>query len=121
MTDPYGEAMTCTQQRSTTLWTPPNDLALSMETPDLPPIEALDRLAERVADHGIAAHEDDLDPLLAAATQRCVDEVIVGVVADSSLAPVLRERALGRLLVALARTGERSRTPDGRAGSRVRH
>ena len=68
----------------------------------VPAVDQLDRLAHLVADEGITAHEDRLNGLLAAAVAHGVCEVLIGTVADTSASPIMRERALGHLLAALA-------------------
>ena len=68
----------------------------------VPSADGLDRLAHLVAADGIAAHEDAIGALLTAAVARGIDEVLIATTADTAIAPVMRERALGHLLSALA-------------------
>lgn len=66
----------------------------------LPSADALDRLAHAVTSDGIEAHEDAIGGLLAAAVSHGVSDLLIAIVADTSNAPIMRERALGHLLSA---------------------
>lgn len=62
-----------------------------------------DQLAWSVAIDGISAHELEVARLLATVDARSGHGTLLGSVGDRSLSAALRERALGHLLVALAR------------------
>ena len=58
-------------------------------------------LAEAIVADGFTEHCEALTQLLNEARDLFVDELLVNIVADASNAPVVRERALGRVIVAL--------------------
>lgn len=68
----------------------------------LPATEALIVLAESVVADGFDAHRPAVADLVAAARDRGIRPILTGIVADTSAPRAVRERALGRLIVALA-------------------
>lgn len=68
----------------------------------LPTTEALILLADAVVTTGFDANRPALDEVVATARQRGVRPVLADIVDDTSAPRPVRERALGRLLVALA-------------------
>lgn len=68
----------------------------------MPLISALE-LAEHVVTDGFATQEDALTELYRTARSNDVDEVLVTVAADAAEPRPVRERALGRIVVQLAR------------------
>lgn len=61
---------------------------------------AATQLAEAVVEDGFGAHRASLAALFAGARRRGVCETLIGIAADPSAPTVVRERALGRLVVA---------------------
>lgn len=68
----------------------------------LPTTEALIVLADAVVTAGFDANRPALDEVVASARQRGIRPVLTDIVEDDSAPRPVRERALGRLLVALA-------------------
>ncbi|HSP02347.1 MAG TPA: hypothetical protein VLR27_02530 [Acidimicrobiales bacterium] len=68
----------------------------------LPTTEALIVLADAVVTAGFDANRPALDEVVASARQRGIRPVLADIVEDDSAPRPVRERALGRLLVALA-------------------
>lgn len=66
------------------------------------PITALE-LAEHVVTDGFVAQKDALTALYLTARQNDVSDVLVGVASDDTEPRAVRERALGRIVVQLAR------------------
>jgi len=58
-------------------------------------------LAESVVADGFDRHESAVGELIAEARHREIDEVLVEILADRSVPRVVRERALGRVIVAV--------------------
>ena len=69
-------------------------------------------VAEAVVEHGFDARHDDVTSLLVAAASAGVGDVLLGVVADESAPRPVRERALGLVVVRLARPGRRPPGPS---------
>jgi hypothetical protein len=70
--------------------------------PATPALDSLE-LAEAVARDGVEAHLGAVCSLAMTARDLGVADVLVGIVVDEAAPAVARERAFGRLLVALAR------------------
>ncbi len=70
----------------------------------LPATEALIVLAESVVADGFDAHRPAVTDLVAAARARGIRPVLADIVADATAPRAVRERALGRLIVALSTT-----------------
>lgn len=64
-------------------------------------------LAEAVVTEGFARHEPGVVTLLGEARPRGISEVLLEVLADRSAPRVVRERALGRVIVAIENPGPR--------------
>ena len=73
---------------------------------------AATQLAESVVADGFGAHRAALAALFAGARRRGVSETLVSVVADPTAPEVVREQALGKLVVAYVRACERNDAPD---------
>ena len=67
---------------------------------------AAQALAESVVVDGFGSHRAALAALFAGARRRGVNPVVVAVAADPTEARVVRERALGRLVVEYSRLGD---------------
>lgn len=74
------------------------------DTGVLPDGRALASWAARIDADGIGAHEDLADSLVAAASRYGLCPVLVDVLADPNEPSVARERAFGRLALALTRS-----------------
>lgn len=77
----------------------------------MPPTAAT-QLAESVVADGFGAHRAALAALFAGARRRGVSETLVSVAADPTEPVVVRERALGKLVVAYVAACERRDAPD---------
>jgi hypothetical protein len=71
--------------------------------------QELDRLAHRIADDGIAAHEPFVQHIARRAATFGLAPIATAILADRTAPPVARERAFGRVAAALER--QRQRTP----------
>lgn len=72
---------------------------------------AAQELAEAVVADGFGAHRAALAALFAGARRRGVNETLVAIAADPDEITVVRERALGRVVVAYCATAERDDSP----------
>src|SRR5690606_8408078 len=81
---------------------------------------ALDAMAWRIAEEGIAAHEPSLAALVAAARTAGIAHTALDVLADTGAPEVARQRAFGLVASALTATSEadRVREPVGTAAPR---
>lgn len=69
------------------------------------------QLAESVVADGFGSHRAALAALFAGARRRGVSETLVSIAADPTEPHVVRERALGKLVVAYVRACEHSGVP----------
>lgn len=72
---------------------------------------AATQLAESVVADGFGAHRAALAALFAGARRRGVNETLVSIAADPTEPHVVRERALGKLVVAYVRACDRTEVP----------
>ena len=87
-------------------------------TSRIPTTDALHGLAEAIVTDGFAAHHIALADVIAMARRAGVRPVLVDIVADDGSPVVARQRALGRLLLALG-AGHRDRVPPAAAVGRT--
>lgn len=69
---------------------------------------AATQLAEAVVDDGFVTHRAALAALFAGARRRGICETLIGVAADPAAPTVVRERALGKLVVRYVAAGAES-------------